>query len=352
MIKNSRHIGIIIVAYQAEPWLSRVLESIRSLQLPVEYKVTTAVVDNASVDQTEAIVRDYPEVVWLPQKINTGFTGGNNIGFRWAKNLGLDYVFLLNQDAYCAPTSLGLLIDFLESHPEATAVQPQILLYPKTEQINTLGGSIHFLGFGSTTECFKPKLPEGISREVAYGSGAACLYRLKPLAKAEYFYEPLFLYHEDLDLGWIIKLQGGRTFLFSSAVVYHEHEFSRNHKKYYYLERNRWLVMLQNYHWLTLIGLLPALLSGELLVWAGALSQGWWRQKLNAAGYFLKLDNWRNIWQRRAWVQRQRRLPDHLVTQFFGTNFDYRELNNPLMKFVVNPLMAIYWRLLRLIMFW
>lgn len=352
MIKNKRKIAIIIVTYQAEPWIRRVLESIRQLRLPVEYQVATVVVDNASIDQTESIVKGYSEVVWLPQKNNSGFTGGNNIGFQWAAALGLDYVFLLNQDAYCAQESLGLLIDFLENHPEATAVQPQILLYPKTEQINTLGGSIHFLGFGSTTDCFKPKLPANVIREIAYGSGAACLYHLDQLTKIGYFYEPLFLYHEDLDLGWLIKLYGGRTFLLSSAIVYHEHEFSRNSKKYYYLERNRWLVMLQNYHWLTLIALLPAILAGELLVWLGAWSQGWWPQKLKAFGYFINLAHWRLIWQRRAWVQAQRQLPDHLATEFFGTSFDYREMNNLLMKLVVNPLMAVYWRVIRLIMFW
>lgn len=352
MIRNKRQIAIVIVTYQAEPWLRRVLDSIRELQLPAEYQVTTLIVDNASIDQTESIANGYSEVVWLPQKINTGFTGGNNIGFRWAKDNGSDYVFLLNQDAYCAPTTISLLVDFLESRPEAVAVQPQILLYPKIEQINTLGGSIHFLGFGSTTECFKPKLPDGVIKEIAYGSGAACLYRLDQLAKTEYFYEPLFLYHEDLDLGWIIKLQGGRNFLLSSAVVYHEHEFSRNAKKYYYLERNRWLVMIQNYHWLTLIGLLPAFLACELLVWLGAVSQGWWRQKLSALSYFIKFDHWQLICRRRDWVQRHRKLSDYLATEFFSTNFDYRDLNNPLMKLVVNPLMTIYWFFFRLIMFW
>ena len=95
-----------------------------------------------------------------------------------------------------------------------------------------------------------------------------------------YFNEDLFIYHEDLDLGWRLWLQAFRCLLAPQSVVYHKYDFSRSISKYYYMERNRYIVSLQNYKVATLIILLPAWLAMELGLLAFSLFSGFWKDKL------------------------------------------------------------------------
>ena len=53
------------------------------------------------------------------------------------------------------------------------------------------------------------------------------------------FTEELFLYHEDLELGWRARMAGKRIVLNPSADVLHDYEHERNPAKYYFMERNR-----------------------------------------------------------------------------------------------------------------
>ncbi|MCX6784484.1 MAG: glycosyltransferase [Candidatus Komeilibacteria bacterium] len=132
ILRNNRKIAIIIPTYQAQHWLERCLTEVRQLILPIQYQLVTVVVDNASTDGTVEYLEKCSDIKFLPQTKNKGFAGANNIGLAWADHWGADYVFLLNQDVYCAPEVLTQLVDFLEIRPAAVAVQPQILGYPET----------------------------------------------------------------------------------------------------------------------------------------------------------------------------------------------------------------------------
>jgi len=114
-------IYVIIVTYNGAPWIKGVLDSLRASDTPC----TAVVVDNASSDDTVAIVqRDYPEAVLLAQQQNHGFGVGNNIGISLALTQGADYIFLLNQDAFVTPAALGQLAGFLEQQPSYGLVTP------------------------------------------------------------------------------------------------------------------------------------------------------------------------------------------------------------------------------------
>ncbi|MCX6784483.1 MAG: hypothetical protein NTV81_00915 [Candidatus Komeilibacteria bacterium] len=216
----------------------------------------------------------------------------------------------------------------------------------------TLGGCLHCLGLGFSSQYQSPRQPAGIIKEISYVSGAACLYRLGHLKELGFFDERLFLYHEDLDCGWLSRLRGGQSFSLTTPIVYHHYKFSRNPAKYYYLERNRWLVLLQNYHWLTLLLLSPLLVAAELFLLVQAFKDGWLKQKLTAYGYFCSRANWRLIIDRRQFVQSLRKCPDYLVTATFCTNFNHTEVSNWVVNYLINPLVSLYWKLLQGLMFW
>jgi len=108
---------IIIVTYNGMTWIKKCLDSCAN------YPVI--VVDNASTDQTISFIESYyPEIILLKQPTNLGFGQANNVGIRYALDLGAEHVFLLNQDAYLVDDVLGKLIDFQEKNSSYGIISP------------------------------------------------------------------------------------------------------------------------------------------------------------------------------------------------------------------------------------
>src|SRR5262249_8668387 len=91
---------------------------------------------DATVDMVR---REFPDVRLLPQCENLGFAKGVNVGLR-ALGFGATdtptgdasaspYVLLLNPDTEVRPDAICTLVAFLDAHPAAGAVGPQ-LIYP------------------------------------------------------------------------------------------------------------------------------------------------------------------------------------------------------------------------------
>lgn len=110
-------VAIVIVTYNAMPWIDKCLQSTGNC--PV------IVVDNASTDQTLAHLQsNYPKLSLFPQSENLGFGQANNIGIRYALDSGAEHVLLLNQDAYLVDDVLEKLLSFQKSNPEFGILSP------------------------------------------------------------------------------------------------------------------------------------------------------------------------------------------------------------------------------------
>ncbi len=110
--------AVVIVTYNAAPWLRRNLDALRGSTR----RAHVIVVDNASSDATcETLRSDYPEVELLPQRANLGFGVANNVGIAHAMRRGHAYSFLLNQDAFVLPETIARLEDFMAGSAHAVA---------------------------------------------------------------------------------------------------------------------------------------------------------------------------------------------------------------------------------------
>ena len=119
----------IIVTYNGMHWYDRCFGSLRRSVIPVQ----TVVVDNASSDNTVEFIRqNYPEITLFPSDVNLGFGQGNNKGIRYALDHDADYVFLLNQDAWIEPDTIGELIRIHQENPEYGILSPMHLNADKT----------------------------------------------------------------------------------------------------------------------------------------------------------------------------------------------------------------------------
>lgn len=115
----SNNLTVIIVTYNAMPWLDKCLGSINFKKYEV------VVVDNNSTDETVSrITSNYPKVKLFQETSNLGFGQANNKGISFALSQGAEQVFLLNQDAYLVEDCLENLVNFQQNNPEFGIVSP------------------------------------------------------------------------------------------------------------------------------------------------------------------------------------------------------------------------------------
>lgn len=343
-------VAVIIVTYNAACFVPDCLGSLSRMDR-AGLDADVIVVDNGSTDGTVGMLKAYPFAEVVETGKNLGFAGGNDLGIRMALERGATYVYLLNHDTEVAPGFLVEAVRMGETDPRIGAAQSLILLSPDKDLVNTSGNAIHFLGFGYCRDYRRPVRSlrfEG-RREIAYASGAGVLLRADALRKAGAFDEELFLYHEDLDLGWRLRLAGYVNVLAPASVIWHKYEFSRSIAKYYYMERNRYIVLMKNFRLWTLLLLAPFLLAVEVALFAKSLLSGWWKEKRKVYGYFLKAGAWRHIARERRAVARLRKVGDREIVRLFTPTISFQDVTGPFTKYVANPLMTAVWAVLRLL---
>jgi GT2 family glycosyltransferase len=312
-------------------------------------EVEVIAVDNASADGTvESLRRDHPWVTLIASDRNLGFAAGNNLGIRRALAQGRPFVYLLNPDTEVRPGFLEEALAVTRARPDAGAVQSLLLLHGEPDLVNTAGNRIHFLGFGHVGDYRRParEVPDE-AREIAFASGACTLYRTAALEQVGLLDEELFLYQEDMDLGWRLRLGGWRSLVAPRSRVLHKYAFSRAGRKYYYLERNRLLVLLKNLRWRNLLLLAPLLAAAEVGVFALSLVSGWALEKLRATGHLLRPAAWRHIRRGREEQARLRVVSDAEIARHFTAALEIEGLTPPFVRNVVNPALAWIWRLAR-----
>jgi len=247
---------------------------------------------------------------------------------------------------------LDKLVQDLKNDSLIGAIQPRLMLHPEQELLNTFGCVIHYLGFGYTFGNREKWQEKSIIKEVNYCSGAACLIPIVVLNKVGWFDESLFVYHEDLDLGWRLKLLGYKNLADSDAVIYHCYEFSRSIKKLYFMERNRLIVMLKNYKVGTMLLILPALIVMEIGLLLFAIKGGWLKEKLKSYAYFFHFKNWQTILKSRKLIQASRILSDREVVKNFSGLILHQETDNILLRLIGNPLLNLYWLVIKKLIIW
>lgn len=334
----------------ATQYLQACVESLRAQTLK---QFDIFLVDNETSNSSYALLQQLvPEAIILTCVKNEGFAGGNNVALERVIEDGYEYVFLLNMDTIVAPDCLAALVQALDSESQAGAIQARLMLYPEQELVNSLGNEIHFLGFGYSRgykELYVEK--NQAPWEIAYPSGAAVLLRVSALKKIGCFDEELWMYNEDQDLGWRLWLAGFRCLLAPQAIVYHKYNFSRSIQKYYWLDRNRIIVILKNYHWLTLLLISPAFFIMEVGLILFALRGGYIKEKLHVWGYFFSIARWRQLLRKRRKIQKQRKVAEKNIIFLITGRIWYQEIGGPLLK-IANIFLGLYWRLVKSLVRW
>ncbi|MCX6796363.1 MAG: glycosyltransferase family 2 protein, partial [Candidatus Falkowbacteria bacterium] len=374
----NKKVAIILVNYldYAERFLDECLAGLRAQDYQGEMKIF--LVDNGSTDKSfNYLLKKVPEAEFVLNKSNDGFARGNNDGMKMALAQGFDYIFLLNEDTVIEQNCISELVKVFENEnwiPDQVrddnplagsgrvigAVQARIMLHPQTNKINSLGNTTHFLGFGYCesygqtlslraersnleSNAQNTGLPRSAAadlamtvKDICYPSGAAVMFRASVLKKIGLFDEEFWMYNEDQDLGWRVWLAGFRCVLAPQAIVYHKYEFNRSIKKYYWMDRNRIIAIIKNYHWATLLLILPAFLVMELGLVLFSARSGWFKEKIKVWQYFLNPANWVYLHRARQETQALRQVQDRDIIPMISGEIWYQEIDDIKLR-IVNP---------------
>jgi GT2 family glycosyltransferase len=301
-------VTVVVVAYNAERHLVRCLDSLLRQTYP---RIEILVVDNASSDASVVGLEErFPQVSLIQAGANLGYAAGNNLGFAHAQG---DFIAVLNPDTEATPGWLAALVVALEADPSAGLATSKILLFNQRDQINTCGNDVHYTGLAFCRGLGHPASHFAQPQIVPAVSGAAFLARRTLLEQIGGFNERFFTYLEDTDLSWRAALAGYHCLFVPNSQVYHHYTTRVGAAKIFYLERNRYLMLLQNCRWPTLLLLLPALLLAECVTWGYLLLRGPDHISAKIRAYLWVLGHGHEIAVTRRRVQRTRRVPDRVI---------------------------------------
>ena len=288
MIKNNSNplVSIIILNYNAGKLL---LNCIDSVFKSTYQNFEVIVVDNLSTDNSHVRCKEkFEKIQLIENKENLGYCEGNNIGIR---NANGEFIIILNPDTIVEPNWLNHLMSAYNKFGEGL-YQPKFFSLKEKLVIQSTGNMLHIFGFGFARDKGKIDNEKIKSIEkINYASGT-CLFTSKIVLDKIGLLDPfLFLYHDDLDLGWRAAHIGINSFYVPKSIIYHAESYSIkwSSKKFYWLERNRKYCLLTHYSKETYAKMRLSLFLVDLCVWLFYLSKGFLGAKIKA-----ELDIFRN----------------------------------------------------------
>ena len=307
-------VSIIILNYNAGDFLEECISSIESSNYD-NYEII--LVDNNSHDQSHLKCKKrFPKIKLIQNSTNLGYCEGNNVGIRNSKG---EFIIILNPDTIIDHSCISNLI--LAHNENGNGLyQPKICWLRDKTTILSTGNFIQLFGFGFARD--KGLKNENYSKieKIGYPSGT-CIFTSMEIMKKLCMFDPfIFLYHDDLDLGWRAQQLGIDSFFVPSAIVYHEESYNLrwSAKKFYWLERNRKYCLLTHYSKETYKKIIPYLVLIDILVWLFYLMKGFPIAKLKA-----EIDIWKNkkkIQSRCLEIKKSRIRSDKEIMKDFSDN--------------------------------
>ena len=191
--------------------------------------VDAVVVDNDSSDGSPAAVADeFPQATVLVQSKDLGYGRAANVGLERCQGR---FVLLLSPDVVVDPQCVGRLADLLLTRPDAGAVGPRLSLpdrrldpdsrrafpIPRTLFYQTVGLSKLFPKSPRYGRHNMGHVSESEVHEIDAGTAACLMLRRSALDRVGFFDPRYFMFGEDLDLCYRLKLGGWKIFYLPSA---------------------------------------------------------------------------------------------------------------------------------------
>jgi GT2 family glycosyltransferase len=199
-------------------------------------------------------------IIFIPSDINTGFSGGNNIGIREALKRDADYVLLLNNDTSVHPDMIEELFKVAQSDEKIGLTTAKIYFakgheFHKERYKEEELGKVFWFAGGFTDWDNVKSVHRGVDEvdqgqydtveKIDFATGCCMMIKKEVLKKVGLFDDRYFLYYEDADLNERIKKAGYDIYYVPTAVLVHVNAASSggagNVLQDYFLTRNQML---------------------------------------------------------------------------------------------------------------
>lgn len=220
------------------------------------------VVDNASEDKTEEVLKGYKlpnmDYKFIETGANLGFAGGNNVGIKDAFDRGSDYVILMNNDLILPKDIVTKLISFMEESPGVGLSSPKMYFakgyeFHKDRYKNSELGNVFWYAGGIIDRNNAYSSHRGVdevdhgqydkTEETDFANGACLVIRREVIEKIGYLDDSLFLYWEDADFSQRAKKAGFKVVYYPGTHLWHKVSASTGGSgsttNDYFLTRNR-----------------------------------------------------------------------------------------------------------------
>ncbi len=224
-------ISIVIIHYNTPEYLETCIESILGQSYP---NIEVIFIDNNSPDKTglNFVKKKYEHLDNFKLIYNM-----KNLGYAKAANQGIKigndakYIVITNPDIIYSKDYFTNCVERIKKDAKTASITGKVYKYDfdrkkKTDIIDTVGlfayKNRRFIDDGQGL------IDEGQFNEEAdvFGVSGACpLYRKEALEDVkinnEYFDEDFFMYKEDVDLAWRLKIYGWKSLYYPKAIAYH-----------------------------------------------------------------------------------------------------------------------------------
>lgn len=215
--------SIIIVSYNVEELLDKCLGSIEHYLADSKLRYEVIVVDNLSPDgSAEMVRRKFPKVLLMAEKVNLGFSRGNNLALQRAKGR---HIIFLNPDTELVEDAFTPMVELLDDQPELGAVGPKLLNTDGSHQssighfteLSDLLNEYFLRAKANDTAARHPDKPTTVD----FVLGACLVVRGDVCRQMGGFDERYFMFHEETDMCLTLKERGLSTLYYPDVSVTH-----------------------------------------------------------------------------------------------------------------------------------
>ena len=258
-------LSVIIVNYNVKYFLKQCLTSVygseRRLSDGTELTLDVWVVDNDSVDGSVEMVRqDFPEVHIIANRENVGFARANNQAL--ARCAG-ESLLLLNPDTIVEHDTFVQCVDFMRQHDDCGGLCVKMIDghgrylkeskrgFPSPEaSFYKISGLIHLFPHSKRFAAYyMGHLSEDEVNEIEIMPGAFLMFTREVYDKIGGLDESYFMYGEDIDFSWRIRLAGYRNYyLPTTHIIHYKGESTRKGSmNYVYTFYNAMAIFVRKY---------------------------------------------------------------------------------------------------------
>ncbi|MFT9495339.1 glycosyltransferase family 2 protein [Anaerosolibacter sp.] len=253
-------ISIIIVNYNTKDLTLQTIQSVCKSKTQFAYEVI--VVDNASTDDSIQAIRDeFPQITVIQNDKNLGFSKANNIGIKQATGR---YILLLNSDTVVMEDTLELMVNFMDENKDVGASGCKVILpdgsldkackrsfpTPLNAIYNALKLDVLYPASKRFGQYNLTYLDNNKIHYIDCLVGAFMMVRREAIEQVGMLDEEFFMYGEDIDWCYRIKLAGWKIVYYPLVKIIHYKGGSskkRNPKLIYEFYRAMYLFYKKHY---------------------------------------------------------------------------------------------------------